>query len=60
MSNKEFSQRVRSAIDGRPWCGGLATLPDELIKKIGNIFLSKDDLDYYAVYRQSAAAGATP
>jgi hypothetical protein len=33
-----------------------ATLPDDLIKKIGNIFLCIDDLDYYAVYRQSTAA----
>ena len=29
-----------------------SALPNDVIEKIGNIFLSTDDLDYYAILRR--------
>ena len=30
-----------------------STLPDDLIRRIGDVFLSTDDLDFYIVYRRA-------
>jgi hypothetical protein len=33
------------------WWPNMTALLDDLIKKIGDIFLPMDDLDYYGVFR---------